>query len=238
MFRIGTRRAFLAVLSGAIVLAATTPARADNIIMNIQEDSGSVKTISGTNSVNFNGTWADFTIGSAFGNKNQGTFKSLTQQGAFSVTNNDSVKHTLHISVTGLDFTSPNSPPPLLVLDTVSGSLLNGHVKGTFQGFADALNTAFGTGFASSLLSFDVSGLSQSFSANGAKAGFSPNGAAYSLTLFIDIEFDAGTSITVDGGNVQTVVPAPAGIVLILAGMPFVGLGCFLRRRRPVQVPA
>jgi hypothetical protein len=206
-------------------------------------DNGPVLSLSGSGSVNFSGdvgtgagaSGSIFSIDSLNAKRNEGGLHSLTQGNSFTITNNDTVNsHILHISISAVGFVSPNSPPPLQVLDSVSGTLDSGHVKGNVQGFTDATNAQFGTGFSASSLTlpFEVSGLSQSYAKNGSAPGFSPNGAAYSMSIFEDITFDPGTSYTATGGNVQTLAtPAPAGIALVLAGLPCVGL-TVLRRRR------
>ena len=123
-------------------------------------------------------------------------------------------------------------------MDTTSGTLVNGHISGDFQGFADATDTLFGKGFAAPDLTFSESGLSQSFSKNGSKSGFSPNGSTYSLSVFGNFTLNGGSNVTLTGGNVQTVAtPVPSSGVLILSGLPLLGLGFWLRRRTTRKVP-
>jgi hypothetical protein len=227
---------WMAALIGAVLLGPAPPARA-TIQMMIQEDSGTVTTITGSNGfVSFNGAFGDFSIVASFGTSNApGGQNALVQLGTFSVTNNASGNgsHVLNISVSGDGFNSPQSPPPLEVLDTVSGSGVNGTLFGNFQGYADATNTLFGKGFASTNLGFSVSGTSQSFHQDGVQFGFSPDGATYSLSTFATYSLSNGGSFTLSGGNVQAVVPAPAGLMLVLSGLPLLGLGWLRRRRQP-----
>jgi hypothetical protein len=237
MFRSGTRRAFLAALSGALLLAATTPARAD-LLLSLQEGATvvNVQVPNNKGPASFSGTVGDFSIFISVGSSNSpGGSTGLAQAGTFSIVNNSGSAQTLHINMSAQGFTSPNSPPPLMVLDTVSGSVANGSVKGTFQGFADALDKLSGQGFASGLLTFSAGGLSQSFSQNGGTFGFSPNGSTYSLSIFSDYTLSGGAQFTGTVGNVQTMpTPAPASLQFLLVGLPLVGLAC-LRRRRPAQ---
>jgi hypothetical protein len=56
----------------------------------------------------------------------------------------------------------------------------------------------------------------------------------YSITGEITV---SGTSIgtsslSLDNNNMITPAPAPSGVVLALAGLPFAGFGCWLRRRK------
>jgi len=80
-------------------------------------------------------------------------------------------------------------------------------------------------------------------SASGSTVGFNitiPPGAT-SVELFVHTnatQFTTGLSSVIDGGAVNfasfapTAAPAPAGIVLALSGLPCLGIGHWLRRRR------
>jgi len=58
--------------------------------------------------------------------------------------------------------------------------------------------------------------------------------APYALTLQLqaDIKSGGANKIDLDGGVQVTSVPAPAGVVLLLTGVPVLGLGAWFRRRR------
>jgi hypothetical protein len=121
------------------------------------------------------------------------------------------------------------------VLDTVSGSVAKGSlVSGTAQGFADKTNTLFGQQFASTLLTFGPNGTSTSFSQDGEVDGFTtlPGSQPYSLTFTETFTLAGNSSITLTGGNVQTAVPAPTGLVLVLSAVPILGLGFWRRRQK------
>ena len=136
------------------------------------------------------------------------------------------------------------------MLDTVSGSLVSGTVSGSVVSYADAENNLFATttslpngigndgAFASSGLdlNFSASGSSKSISANGSALGFTTSGP-YSLTFVESFTLSAGGSLTLTGGNVQVVTPAPSTAVLALSGLPLLGLGLWLRRRKTRKVP-
>jgi hypothetical protein len=216
------------------------------IVMTIQEDGGKVETFTAVAANGGTVSWSggfglsgkggsDFNIALAWANSNSpgSTLQGVANQANVFVVNNTGSEHTLHINVSAQGFTSPTSPPPLNVLDTVSGSGISGSVSGDFQGFADATNALFGTGFASSDLIFNWNGQSQSTAVNGSQYGFSPDANQYSLSIFGNFTFGANASVTLTGGNVQTVpTPTPAGLALVLAGLPILGLR-YLRRRRP-----
>ena len=183
-------------------------------------------------SVNYSGAVGNFSVVFAYGDSNSpGGQTALTEEGSIKITNNSSSAETITIVVSAQDFTSPHSPPAMDVLDTVSGTVATGSlISGSAQGFADASNTLFGTGFASTKLTFGPNGPSTSFSQNGDVNGFM--GSKYSLTFTETFTVAGGTSLTLTGGNVQTVVPAPAGLVLALTGFPMLGFAGLLRRRR------
>jgi hypothetical protein len=234
---------WMAALVGAALLGTATRARA-NLELDLQEDGGTVVKINVANDqgpATFSGKLGlggaggtDFTIFISVGFSNSpGGINGITNVGTVSITNNTGATHTLHINVSAQDFTSPSSPPsPALDLaDTVSGSGIDGTLSGTFQGFADASNALFGTGFKGQLLNFAVSGQSQSFSADGLAHGFA-SGPKYSETILSSYTLGGGTSMTLTGGNTQTMVPVPAGLVLALSGLPFLGLPLLRRRRK------
>ena len=232
-------------------LAMPTRARATFEIQ-VQVDSGGVDVIStpdntgGAGGLSFSGNFG--TGANASGNLitiNSGNADSnspgvagqnaVNEGGAIKISNIDSAQHTLTITVSAQGFTAPNSPPPLNVLDTFSGSVAKGTlVSATFIGYADATNALNGVGFGAKSLNLAVKsqGAATSFSQDGFAAGFSPNGAAYSLTFIETLVLDANSSITLTGGNVETAAtPAPSTGVLALTALPLLGL-CFWVRRR------
>jgi uncharacterized repeat protein (TIGR01451 family) len=197
------------------------------MVLTLQEDNGAVVTVTSADPqgpVTYDGglgtngaAGTDFTLHIAYGDSNSpGGGYALTEQSTLSMTNNTGATHTLHINVSAQGFTTPNSPPPLNVLETVSGTLAYGSLSGDFQGFADPTNALFGQGFATPDLPFAVNGLSQSFNVDGNASGFSPNGATYSLSAFANYTLAGGTHATGAGGNLQIPGPPPAPDVDVL----------------------
>jgi hypothetical protein len=238
-------------LAGFVILGSANRARADlelilsvdnadlahSVVIDIPANTGPA-IFNGNLGTGLSGAGSTFNVFLSVGTSNSpGTpAQALAQQGSFSIQNLDNLNgHTLHISVSAQGFTAPQSPPPLDVLDAFSGTLANGSIGGDFYGTADATNALFGTGFDQPGLhgTYSASGLSQKVGFNGRVSGFSPNGNTYSLSVFADMNFGAGSLFTGDAANVQTVpTPAPAGVVLALTGLPCVGLGAWLRRRK------
>jgi len=236
-------RNLLSVAAAALVGAAVlgSPTRADAAFeLRLSEDGGApivVNVPSSTGPAIYSGlVGSDFLISLSVGTSNSpGGLNGLVQDANITIQNLSGSSHVLHISASAQDFTSPNSPPPLYLLDTVSGTLVNGSVSGNFQGFADASNALFGTGFAGQNLLFSAAGLSQSISGNGSAFGFSPNGNPYSISIFANFTIGGGSLLTLTGGNAQTAAaPAPAALVLALTGLPVFGVAGWIRRRRAV----
>jgi hypothetical protein len=239
-------RSLWAGVAVASALALGTSARAD-LVLTLQEDSGTVVTVdvpANTGPAIFSGDInhsgavlvGDFTILISVGTSNSpGGSSALVSQGSISITNNTTSSLELKVNVSAQGFTSPNSPPPLTVLDTFAGTLVNGSVTGTFKGTADATNALFGTGFTNSglNLSYSASGFSQSISQNGsASAAFSPNGSTYSLSSFTDLTLGGGSVLTGHLGNEQTVpTPEPASLAMAFSGLGLLGGAGWLRRR-------
>jgi hypothetical protein len=235
-----------AFLAGALLLGTATPARA-NLELDLQDGNGTVVHVNVPNDQGpavFIGTLGpggagggDFQIFISVGSSNSPGTNNLayTQQGTVDIINLTGSTHTLHINVSAQNFTDPQSPPPLLVTDTISGSVLSGNLlSGTFQGFADTSNALFGTGFAGQNLNIGNTGQGNSFHANGSANGFSPNGVPYSLSNFLTVQLSGGGHLTLTGGNVETLqpAPAPAGMVLALTALPCLALGWLRRRTR------
>lgn len=241
------RKFFIAAAVAVVSLVASGPSAQAAIELRIYEGAYTVantatsQTVSlplSTGPVTFSGTVGDFVIVGGFGfSTSPGSpVNALTQEANVLITNKNGATRTLHIDISAQDFTSPNSPPPVDVEDTVSGSLVSGSVSGTFVGSADAGNTLFGAGFspATLALTFSASGSSKSFAADGAAHGFLPSGSPYSLTSMATYTVSGASSLTLTGGNIQTSpTPAPAGLILALSGLPVLGLG-WVRRRRQV----
>jgi len=227
----------VATLVVATVLAAPTQSQAAfRLTLTDTNGPGVPVVVTGPDAAgaSYTGSVGDFSIVIAFGASNSpGSANAMTQVGSIIITNTSGTAQTLTIEATAQNFNSPQSPPPLVMADTVSGSVLSGSlITGTFQGFADASNAQGGHGFAGQLLTFGPKGAGSSFAKDGILGGFSPDGATYSMTVFESFTLSGGGTLTLTGGNAQlTAVPAPAGIVLMLTSLPVV-MGYWASRRR------
>jgi hypothetical protein len=110
----------------------------------------------------------------------------------------------------------------LIVTNTASGSVTTGALTGSFNSFADAANTLFGTSsFTTGAFNF-VGSTGTSYSGSTSAGGFN-SGQLYSLTNIGDYTLAGGGRLTLTGGNTQTNVPeidpsSMAGALTLLVG--------------------
>jgi hypothetical protein len=247
MFRLGKRSPiFAALLTSAALLGLAPPAGAGQFQIDYSIDGGplvkapgqvTVATASGSQVV-----WSDSNVGGLFSVAL--TFATSNSPGvagtALVTQSNNSIStlytsgtHSLSIYVSATGFaSSPGSSPD--ILSTASSITENtGKASVAYTSYADTSNRLFGTSgptVTSVLTSYSVAGNAGKGKQNSTM--FSPHGATYSLTDRGQYELAAGTSITVVSGNAEvTPTPAPAGVVLVLSGMPLLVFGGWLRRR-------
>lgn len=251
----------LAAIAGAVMLGTASPARAGiEIQLSLTEGTNSASAIydETTNSwvsqsltgsttgsfsyssgkITFNGTVGDFSTLFSYASSNSPgtTYLADANNGNDFVTNNATSNQSLTVEVSATGFTSPNSPPPLPVKDTITASMISGTGSATAQGYADATDALGGTGFASSPLSISSIPQTTSASDNGGTYGFSPNGAAYSLTFTSTFALSGNGQLNVLGGGVSTAVPEPASMMAALSAVPFLALGAWMRCRKQVAI--
>jgi hypothetical protein len=136
---------------------------------------------------------------------------------------------SLSASATG--FTQPTTNP----LTLHSGINGNGTGTGTLtmNQFADPGNAEFGTGVAAPPLGpFNIG---QAGGYNGSSSVLFNQTGAYSITDVLNFNLTSGSATTGDSASLVTPAPAPAGLLLALAGIPALGVGAMLRRRRVAQ---
>jgi hypothetical protein len=181
---------------------------------------------------------------------------------ALTVTNDSFVRvtasgtHTLTIDVTDTGFTMPTGSP-LELASSAGGSFIGigsgSSVSSTFQSWLDAGNMEFGgvnggPAPAGPALTPGAGTAVQSAGASGGGAlplvytpGTATNianrGGSFSLSGRLTFTFTTGSGgEEADVGTstmaLPVAVPAPAGLALILSGLPVLGLGGLLRRRR------
>lgn len=143
----------------------------------------------------------------------------------FQVTSTTGAADTITIQASDTDFgpTQAGSGPMM-----IGGTLIAGATV-TYQTFQDTGNADFGSTSASPVLTFPPP-------SSGAYSGSSSlhydADSNYSLTQKITVAYAAGAKGTTSGDADLKGVPAPAGLLLALGGMPVLALGAYLRRRR------
>lgn len=235
---IGLRRLlrFGVALAVAGILVAPAAVRADFMLSLANGSSTVYGSPSGPDGAVYSGLVGNFNVVIAYGSSNApGGENALGQVGSIVITNTSNSTQTLTMEISATGFYSPQSPPPLNIYDTVSGSVATGSlIQGTFQGFADTTNSSTpGAGTAGQLINIGTYGASTSFAGNGAIGGvFSPNGATYSVSIIETLEVAANTTLTLTGGNVQVMMPAPTNLLLALAGTGVLSFWSFWRRKQ------
>jgi hypothetical protein len=223
----------LAVLA---LLLATSSSRA-SIVIGLQEagvNGGAITTVAtgaDFTSASFTGTYGDFHVQVVGGASDNGADLSDLLSSTTSVTNTSSGEHTLHIYVSQTDYTLPASTI-LAVESGMSGTVNSGTVNlnNIFQAFADAGNNQYGTGdFSNGLQSAVASG--STFDTGSAFGKFTRNGN-YSMTTEVNFDLSGGGKANYSDHVNVTPTPAPAGVVLALTGLPVLGVGGWLRRRK------
>jgi len=167
------------------------------------------------------------------------------------MTINSSGAGTIRIILEADGFTNgPNGP---ITLVNFAGGTLNAGTSITFDSYAvngSAIPVLGSDQFPSAVLTTPVTGIGGSGAVLATQTFTAPSGSglafsaettntfnktgSYSLYEVVTITFTKGGSVSFDGNTATN--PAPAGLVLALAGMPVFGLGAFLRRRRAVRV--
>lgn len=134
---------------------------------------------------------------------------------------------TLTIQISDTDFTASPMPMNLNYGGTNGPGTTSSAVGGT--GLSNAL---YNTGDASTTVpTSGTFGASAAFSGSGTFTVPNNGGSNYSLTVAVTLTNDGSAGVS-SGDAHLTSAPAPAGLVLALTGMPALGLGAWVRRRR------
>ncbi len=234
MIRFRNLAPLAAILAGAAILGMPPPAQA-TFKLTVAEVGGPSYTIvdNGAGDINSNvgqimyfGSVGDFTIQMDIGSSNSaaGVQPAQLNINSSSITSSGfSGDRTLMITLEDDGFTAPEAGQQAGMVSQLSAIGLPTNVGVTFQSFIN--------GSAGTLLSLD-----STVSATSHADTVIIPGSPYQLTNV--------TTLTVHGtgtgnwlnistaGLTSVAVPTPPGAVLALAGLPFAGFGCWLRRRK------
>jgi hypothetical protein len=224
-------RKSLWVAALAVILGTAASARAD-LTITVQEDGGAVQTIvnvKGNPTTDLfgaaNATTADYQIKIDSGESNQtGTLAELLSS-VLDIKKTGTGTGTLHIVIMGTGYSAPTTPPAIDLLSHIATTTAVGSAKSTFafQSFVGA------TGFGSQSQNVSAAG-SDSNDVHGLITSLA---APFSIRETIDLNLSQqNDQINYASSTTLTPVPAPAGLVLALTGLPVLGIGGWLRRRR------
>jgi len=254
-----------AVLAGAALFWAPTPARADFIIratdlasgggVNASVTQSGLSNADGSGSLVFNSTVGNFSITLVTNIATTGPGFTAASQTINITYNGPTVgssagSDTLIIEILGNKFTNPstgsaqitsNSSPSTSGLLATNGTnnavvMTSGVISGNVLALG-AAGTTLGGQLGQSTGSGTMGGASSVLNPNPATgAVFNiPNPFTFYQTYTIKDFQTSGQAGSLSGGSTVNAVPAPAGLILALTGVPLLGLANRLRRRKTLQ---
>jgi hypothetical protein len=245
-----------AALVGAATLGATTSARADfaiNAYVDGQQETLSTTPAGTNNAFGFIGaTTGDglFTMNITSNTNWSGTPLSalMSDSNNITVTANfgGGTPHTLTVVISENDWKAPASAP-LLLSSSAGGSI--GSTGGAFsltatnQGFVDTSNTLPGlspggtaTPISNASASLGGTGTASLYYTPSPSTNTAPGGVPFTLTEVFTFTTSSvgvpGNSVSISGTVSVAAVPEPSTLLSALAGVPTLGMGVWLRRRR------
>ncbi len=176
--------------------------------------------------VSFNGVLGVFTLNFTVGTKFSDPYTAhldLLSVNATTSTNPGNLK----IELSEVGFTLASGTPTTTLDTKIDGNFPLGSGNITFQSYVNSSNVLFATtgqtaGAIGPLSTTQFTGAnSTTFSS------FNP----FSMTLVANIHLQKSSKVSFDG-FANAIVPEPATMTLALAGVPLVGVGAWLRRRK------
>jgi len=236
----------LANLAGMAAMAAlglTMSAKADLIITAQQTGMGVVgpTTVATGSPTDGAGTGVVYNPSADifFGNfRIQGVSVSETQTATLSqvlsstltITNMDSVAHTLTVMISATNFTAPTTPPDVLLRESIGGTT---PAINSGAGNAISFVSKAGAAPAAPTLTPDITGNSLGYASNATQLITSGLSAPYTIMQTYVITLNAGSELQFTGRtNLVSAVPEPATVAMALTALPILGLGAWVRRRR------
>jgi len=242
----------MAILMGIAILGAPGQANAAYAVQVFDDGilQGGITTGGAGNSLVFFGSTTHFSISNGSGLSNN----PGTQGGSnLDLSSNEQVSttfgvaggtHTIQIVLSQTDWGAPTGTP-LALSSSAGGSI--GYVAGTnglatdsvtatYQGFLDNTNALFGqpgagaTPIQNASASLGSPGTAPLVFSPGTSINYTvPGGTPFSLTDVLTFTFalsaGSGQDTANFSGSTVAAVPAPAGLVLAAAGLPFLGVG-------------
>jgi len=173
-------------------------------------------------------TYGDFEVKVLSGSSDNAATLSDPLSSTNSVKNVSGSVKTLSIYVSQTNYTLP-ADPKLSVESGMGGSVNTGTLVLTniFQAFADKNNTILGmSDYSNGPQNATQTG--STFDTGSASGTFNRTGN-FSLTSVATVTLSSGGVINYSN-HINVTAPAPAGVLLVLTGLPFLGIGTWLRR--------
>jgi hypothetical protein len=229
------------MLAVAFAFLCTAPPARATLEIALQEagvNGGAITVVASTatdfSSVSTTTTYGDFTVTIFGGSSTNAATKSSLLSSTVSIVNNNAAKETLQLWVSQNNYTLPAGTP--LAVESGLGATVNlGTVTltGIFQAWADKNNNLMGTAdFTNGPQNAAQTG--STLDTGSANGSFSRTGM-YSVTSMANFVMSGGGNVNfADHVNLAppVTVPAPAGVLLALTGLPVLGIGGWLRRRK------
>jgi len=268
MIRLRKMLPFAAVLLGAVLMGAPTPAHAA-FSVRVYDDGvlqGGITVIPIGNNLIFFGSTTHFALTSGNGSSNN---PGTPANANLALSNNETITstfgttggtHSLRIEISQDGFLAPTSGA--LNLSSSGGGSI-GYVSGTtpgatttvtstYQGFLDNTNALFGqpgagsTPLQTATATRTTPGTAPLVYSPPVATNIVPGGTPFSITDVLQFTFTLSPGSGEDTANASfttnafpAAVPAPPGLVLALSSFPFLGIGSWLlRRRRAAQTAA
>ena len=184
-----------------------------------------------------------FSISATFAMSNSpGTneFATIGAQGVVVKNNNSNPNQTtLLIQTSDTDFTAPTGMTGLLMNTVAAQAAANSNTNNSvkLQSWIDTNNTQWGMQQPGSdgLVNGELYLLGPTFSVSGnASVGVQPFPTPYSMSQTATINLAYNNTLFNASFTTSLAAPAPAGLVLALTGVPIIGFGTWLRRRRNI----
>jgi hypothetical protein len=218
----------VALLLGAAFLGLPPPAHAA-ITLTIAEAGFQPVVVAyadnGNGVISYAGSVGDFNIQWTFGYSNApgtGNLAELAINNSSVSTQGFTGDRTLTITLKDDSFYAPANTPGLSLVSQLATTQLPGNSNVTFQSFLDN-NPGY-------LLTLDtIGGVTTS---NSVSVTNTPYTLANVTTYTVHGQGTGNQLLVQSTGLTAVTTPAPPGVVLTLAGIPFVGFGCWLRRRQ------